>query len=87
MLVDQLNECSKLLIPEQDRIPYLWSNHGLSSKPSRVKVNGKAGYIHAMTSQDWAVTVLASAGGPQEVRDLGAVDSKDERGLHHLQCS
>lgn len=56
-------------------------------KPSRVKVNGKAGYIHAMTSQDWAVTVLASAGGPQEVRDLGAVDSKDERGLHHLQCS
>lgn len=32
-LVDQLNVCSKLLIPEQDRIPYLWSNRGLSSKP------------------------------------------------------
>ena len=63
------------------------SQSAWANKPSRVKVNGKAGRLHAMTSQDWAVIALASAGGPKEVRDLGGVYSKDERGLHHLKCS
>lgn len=82
-LVDQLNACSKLLIPEQDRIPYLWSNRGLSSKPPgclQAEFWGQvavASYISgdggpSALSETWAVS-LTSLGPPAEARAVTAL--------------